>query len=133
VDERSTESIQQPAQRVCITEAVRNYCLCLMQPAICLILSETDQVSYSMFILRTLVSLETSKESQALTFPIFIQPVFCSNFGRATDHCDLRFQGKFWDKNLNRPRLLPFTSFPIHYSLSRKRCYVYRVRYTCTL
>ena len=46
VAERRTESIQLPPQRACFTEAVRNYCLCLPQPVICLICSKTDQVSY---------------------------------------------------------------------------------------
>ena len=101
VAERRTESIQLLAQRDGFTAAVRNYSLCLMQPVIFLIYSKTDQVSYSMFILCTLVSLETSKQSKALTFPILIPPVLCSNTGRGKNHCDLRFQGKFWDSNLN--------------------------------
>jgi hypothetical protein len=97
VVKQRTERIQLSARRVWVTEEVRNYCLCLMKPIICLFCPKTDQVSYSMFILCTLDSLKPSKQSQALTFPILIPQVLCSNLDLATDHWDWSFQGTFWD------------------------------------
>jgi hypothetical protein len=132
VAERSTDSIQLPEQRVCINETVRNYCLCLMQPVICLIYSKTDLICYSMSILCTLFSLETSKQSQALTFPILIPPVLCLNLGRATNHGDFSFKGKFWDSTLNLATAVSFyvlssSLFIVTETLWRGWCEIYTV------